>query len=41
MTENLVQEVQDADTSLCFLLSNRRNSGKQMNTVNIQGSTLC
>ena len=41
MTENLVQEFQDADNSLCFLLSNHRNSGTQMNTVNIQGSTLC
>ena len=41
MTEYLVQEVEDADTSLCFLLSSHRNSGTPVNTVNIQGSTLC
>lgn len=41
MTENLVHEVQDADTSLCFLLSSHRNLGKPVNTVNIQGSSFC
>ena len=40
MTENLVHEVQDADSSHCFLLSNHRNPGKPVNTVNIQGSSL-
>ena len=40
MTENLVHEVQDADSSHCFLLSNHRNPGKPMNMVNIEGSSL-
>ena len=40
MTEKLVHEVQDADSSHSFLLSNHRNPGKPMNTVNIQGSSL-
>ena len=40
MTENLVHEVPDADSSHCFILSNHRNAGKPMNKVNIQGSSL-
>ena len=40
MTENVVHEVQDDDSSHCFLLSNHRNPGKPMNMVNIQGSSL-